>query len=555
MGVRHLAELCAAKGIKNIIISPGSRNAPIIQAFQQQANIRCLSITDERSAAFFALGMAQQSGEIVAIACTSGTAVLNYSPALAEAYYQKIPLLVLTADRPLEWIDQADSQTIRQQNIYSNYIKKSFQLFQNIQTEDELWYTDRIINEAIEICNNNSPGPVHINLPFPEPLYEGFNKDIPPPKIINTISYNRLLDSNNLDRLSKLWNSCSKKMILVGLLTPNNDISRQIEKLSTDKSVVVLSESTSNIPNSKYISNIDRVLSAIDSNEEEEFLPELLITFGGQIISKKIKEFLRKNKIKQHWHIDSNDLFLDTYKCLSENIPVGINEFLKQFLPLTKSKKSNYYQLWHNLSEQTEIKHKKFLSSCIYSDLKVFDKILNKIPLNSDLHLANSTAVRYTQLFSCRQDINYFSNRGTSGIDGCVSTASGAAFESKKYTTLICGDLSFFYDSNALWNRYLPANLKIVLINNEGGGIFRFIDGPSKCDNFEELFEARHQTSAKHIAATFNLIYSSVNKLREIDEKLDKFFTTKNKCEILEIFTPREMNDKILKEYFNLMKH
>lgn len=170
IGIRHLAEICAAKGIENIIISPGSRNAPIILAFKQQSGIHCLSIVDERSASFFALGMAQQTGKTVAIACTSGTAVLNYAPAIAEAFYQKVPLLIITADRPVEWIDMADSQTIRQKDIFKNYIQKSVELPQTINTEDELWHTDRLINEAINSCVYPVSGPVHINFPFTEPL-------------------------------------------------------------------------------------------------------------------------------------------------------------------------------------------------------------------------------------------------------------------------------------------------------------------------------------------------------------------------------------------------
>ena len=184
IAIQNLVDICAKKGVEKIVISPGSRNAPIILAFSKHPKIECLSVVDERSAAFFALGIAQQSQKTVAIACTSGTAALNFAPAIAEAYYQKIPLLVLTADRPVEWIDQADSQSVRQNNIFSNYIKKSFQLPQKITSDDDIWYNDRMISEAINTCHFPDKGPVHINIPFTEPLYEGFDEKIRKPKIL-----------------------------------------------------------------------------------------------------------------------------------------------------------------------------------------------------------------------------------------------------------------------------------------------------------------------------------------------------------------------------------
>ena len=553
-GIRHLAELCAAKGIENIIISPGSRNAPIILAFDQQKNINCLSITDERSAGFFALGMAQQTAKTVAIACTSGTAVLNYAPAIAEAYYQKIPLLVITADRPIEWIDMADSQTIRQKDIFKNYIRKSVELPQNINSEDDLWFTDRLINEAIDTCNYPVSGPVHINLPFTEPLYEGFDEELPKAKIIETIKPKYSFEKNQIEALAKEWNRAKRKLILTGMLQKNSELNLITESISDDPTIAVLTETTSNLYSENFHPCIDRILSSISDEEAETFKPDLLITFGNQIISKKIKAFLRNHQPEAHWHIDPTDLNLDTYQSLTQNIPLKPIEFFNLLNNYIKDGEGDYSKIWKEKEKLTEEKHHKYLNESEYSDLKVFDFLLNKIPQNSHLQLANSTPVRYAQLFKNREDLSCFSNRGTSGIDGCVSTAVGAAYASQQPTTLISGDLSFFYDSNSLWNNYLTKDLRIIIINNGGGGIFRFIDGPASTKSLD-YFETPHNLNAEHIAKTFGVEYFSTKTMEDLKESLNQFYDKElKKTAILEIFTPRENNATILKNYFRYLK-
>ncbi len=554
IGIRHLAKICAAKGIENIIISPGSRNAPIILAFKQEPVINCMSIVDERSAGFFALGMAQQTGKAVAIACTSGSAVLNYAPAIAEAYYQKIPLLIITADRPVEWIDMADSQTIRQKNIFENYIRKSVELPQNINSEDELWFTDRLINEAINACTYPVSGPVHINLPFTEPLYEGFDEDIPKAKIIDTIIPKNLITKEELELLVDQWNTSKRTLILTGMLPKNEELNSLLSTFAKDDSIAVLTETTSNLYTEDFHSSIDKILAAISTEESTEFTPELLITIGNQVISKKIKAFLRSHRPANHWHIDSTDLNLDTYQSLTQNIPMKPLEFFKQLKNEIKNGNGDYSNIWKEKELIIKDKHEEYLSQCPYSDLQVFEFLLRNIPQNSHLQLANSTPVRYAQLFKNREDIQYFSNRGTSGIDGCISTAVGAAHASQQPTTLITGDLSFFYDSNGLWNNHLSKKLRIIIINNGGGGIFRFIDGPTKSNSLD-YFETPHHLNAEHIAKTFGVEYFKSESITELEKYCETFFNPDlNKTAILEIFTPRELNAEVLKAYFRFLK-
>ena len=555
-GIRHLVELCYQKGIENIVISPGSRNAPIIIAFTNHPKINCLSIVDERSAAFFALGMAQQSGKTVAIACTSGSAALNYAPAIAEAYYQHIPLLVLTADRPQEWVDQADSQTIRQKGIYANYIKKSFELPQSIRTTDDLWYADRIINESIDLCQYQTPGPVHLNLPFKEPLYEGFNENIPAPKIIQSSNFENILEAGEIKKLAKCWNTSSKKLIISGMMNPNPGLKDALIEISKDPSVTFLTENTANLFYPDFNSCIDRTLAAINEDELENFRPDLLISFGNQLVSKKIKAFFRNNKPLAHWHIGNADLFLDTFQSLTKNIPVNPEYFFNALSEHIIPHHGNFSKNWNEKYLISSRKHDEFISNCDYSDLKVLNLLLKSIPENSNLQLANSTPVRYSLLFDMRPDLTYNSNRGTSGIDGSLSTAAGAAYKSKNPTTIILGDLSFFYDSNGLWNNYLNENLRIILINNKGGGIFRFLDGPSDTKDFDTFFETTHQLNAEGISKTFDINYQSAANLEDIKTALTKLYHPENKkVSLLEIFTPRELNAIILKDYFLYLKN
>lgn len=554
IGIRHLAEICYHKGIENIVISPGSRNAPIVLAFTNHPKINCLSIVDERSAAFFALGMAQQTRKTVAIACTSGSAALNYAPAISEAYYQHIPLLVLTADRPVEWIDQADSQTIRQKNLYANYIKNSYELPQSINSKDDLWHVDRTINEVVDLCQQGTPGPVHLNLPFKEPLYQGFDKKISFPKIISTTSTQTSLDPETIKEIAQSWNQFPKKLIISGVVEPNSELNSVLAQISKDPSVTILTENLSNLSHDEFNSCIDRTLATIDKNESDTYRPNLLISICNQIVSKKIKAFFREFNPDEHWHVDSH-LFLDTFQSLTKNIPVKPEYLFKAINNQIIPHQSDFSSKWNKKQLKAFENHQAFLANCEYSDLKVFDLLLKSIPKDSNLQLANSTPVRYSQLFDARNDLSYNSNRGTSGIDGSLSTAAGAAYGSKKATTVILGDLSFFYDSNGLWNNYLSPDLKIILINNGGGGIFRFLDGPSDSEAFEEFFETEHDLNAKGIAKTFGIQYQSVRNLNELENGIANLYHSRNKkVSLLEVFTPRKINAEVLKKYFHSLK-
>lgn len=551
-GLLHLAKLLEKGGIEHLVVSPGSRNAPLITIFEKTTSIQSHVIVDERSAAFYALGIAQQTGKPVALVCTSGTAVLNYAPAIAEAYYQRVPLLILTADRPVEWIDQVDGQTIRQNNIFSNYIRKSLQLPQNCDTQSELWHLDRLVCEAMIAAAFPVAGPVHINIPISEPLY-GFEMEMKnEPKFFKILPIESYISENQLFNLASIWNASEKKMILVGQQKHDPEMEILLASLAKDPSVVVLTETLSNVNHPSFIACIDRCLGVIGKNALE-YAPELLLSFGGPVVSKRIKSFLRNAGIRHHCHVDQSDYQADTYQHLSLVIPTEPLSFLKSLLEVSIPNQSDYSGIWSEISLKAANLHTKFLLDCAYNDLKIFEILFNEFSSDFDIHLANSTPVRYAQLFADQLNQRMFSNRGTSGIDGSISTSAGAAVASNRPTVVISGDLGFFYDSNALWNSKLPSNLKIVLINNGGGGIFRFLPGPDTTGLLESHFEARHQLRAEGLAKTFGLHYFVADSEETLKQLLPAFLMPMQSASILEIISPAEESAATLRAYFSSM--
>lgn len=549
-----LADMAIKSGISNIVISPGSRNAPIILSFANRDDITATSIIDERSAAFFALGIALKTGKPVAIACTSGSAVLNYASAISEAYYQHIPILVITADRPAHLIDVGDGQTIRQKDIFENYIKKSFQLPEKIDSDDDFKNAQQLINEALHCCSFPEPGPVHINIPFDEPIY-GTTNELISGNYINDFQDITSSDISDINSIITNTNTSKKVMIIAGQHRPDDELNTTLCELSRKKNIVVLSETTSNLYCHNFIDTIDNIVSTITDEDSHKYKPDIVISYGGQVVSKMIKKFLRNNRPSYHWHISPSGESMDTYFSLTKPVSFDVGDFFNLLEIHGKELESDYSDLWMNKKHEIDLKKAKFLVNCDYSDLKVFESIISKLPENSILHLGNSTPVRYSQLFGSKPTIEYNSNRGVSGIDGQVSTAAGYTFKSDNLNVLITGDLGFLYDSNGLMNHYLSSNLKIIVINNQGGGIFKFIPGPDTTPNLEEFFETKHNWSAKYICKAFGVDYRKAEDIEDLQSKLPKFFNERVGPALLEIFTPSNENGKILREYFRFLKH
>lgn len=543
-----IIDLLQQKGVKDVVITPGSRNAPLTIGFTGNPFFSPYSIVDERSAGFFALGMSQQTKKSSALVCTSGSALLNYAPSIAEAYYSKIPLIVISADRPQEWIDQADGQTIRQENALSNHVLKSVNLKEG-SDDNTLWYNARLINEAVNTAINKK-GPVHINVPFSEPLYETVDEKEVTARNINIPSANPQLEVAELEKYAELWNSSSKKMVLVGSMAPDSQTEIQLNHISKDSSVLVLTETISNMHGDNFISSIDQFLNNLSEEDNEELKPEILITVGGMIVSKKIKSFLRSCDIL-HWHIGNEIEAPDTYRNLSAVFRVSTDMFFSQFFFLKQNKNSNYRDKFLSIRDTKIIRHNNILASSKFSDLKVYDTLIKKLPRNIQLQSSNSSVIRYWQLFNIPTDWNMFCNRGTSGIDGSTSTAIGASLKSNTPVVLVTGDISFFYDSNALWNNIIPKHFKIVLINNGGGSIFKIIPGPSTSNSLEEFFQTKHKLNAKGLAETHGFNYLRADSQEGLDKALGRFIKDDSAPNILEINTSKINNEDILREYWS----
>jgi 2-succinyl-5-enolpyruvyl-6-hydroxy-3-cyclohexene-1-carboxylate synthase len=540
---QSILEICLAKGITTIIISPGSRNAPLTIGFASNPAFDCYSIADERSAGFFAVGMAQQTKNPVALVCTSGSALLNYYPAFAEAFYSQIPLIVISTDRPQNKIDIGDGQTIRQENVFANHSLYNANLLENVSVAN-----DYKINEAIHVSITQK-GPVHINVPFEEPLYETVSELSVTPSIINFDQENQKKSIEDLTEFASIWNTATRKMILVGVNEPNEISTSTIEAIANSESVVVMTETTSNFHHPTFINNIDTIITPFTDADFKAFCPDILVTFGGMIVSKRIKAFLRKYKPKYHWHIDTLRAY-DTFGVLTKHFAMTPNTFCDAFLPLAKPVKSNYFSIMNAIKILREQKHKEYMDKIPFSDFKVFEKVILGLPKNSQLQISNSSPIRYAQLVDIDPSVKVYCNRGTSGIDGATSTAIGAAVASKKPTVFIAGDIGFLYDSNALWNNYTPKNFKIILINNGGGGIFRILPGHDETPIFNTFFETSHCLTAEHLAKMYDFEYSTASDEASLTASLQQLYTQNDKPSILEIFTPTRKNDAILLQYF-----
>jgi len=553
----NIAEICASKDIKDCILSPGSRCAPLTVSFVRHPDINTITISDERSAAFIGIGIAQQTKRTVALVCTSGSAAYNYAPAVAEAFYQHIPLLLLTADRPPEWIGQQDGQTIQQNNIYGSHVKASYTLPTDYNHPDAIWHCERIISEAINASQQEPKGPVHVNVPLREPLYKEAEEE---PKFgqVKTISIAKtqtVLTTESWLQLKDEINKAGKLLLIAGQQNYNTDHLQLINSLINESGIPIVAGILSSLyEETEVIHNADAIFLAVKPEETKALKPDLLITFGDSVLSKSLKNFIRKNKPKQHWHIQEAGPVADTFQSLTTIIPVKPAYFLQILTEIKKDKQ--YLNLWLEKENKARKKFTAFINSPLpFNEFQAIANVMEQLPDNSILHLANSMAVRYADYIGLtgKKNIEIFANRGTSGIDGVVSTAYGAALATEKLVTVITGDMAFFYDRNAFWNNYTAENLRIVMLNNHGGGIFRVIDGPSKLPELDEYFETKQSLTAKYLASEYGFSYYYCQNTDELTKAFKNFFHSSDKPVILEVETDSKTNTAIFKEFKNLM--
>lgn len=559
--VHSIAITCGLLGIKHVVISPGSRSAPLVLAFAQHKNFVLHTAIDERSAAYMALGMAQQKQRPVILICTSGTAAANYYPAVAEAFYQKIPLLVLTADRPEELLDQQDGQMINQQNLYGHHVRGFYQLNCYLHGTENHRETTVMVAEAIGKTSFPAKGPVHINVPLKEPLYPNASS----PKELVTLEKSILkwlnqhvykaidkISDKDFSQLEQAWVGSAKKMILIGQGAMHEKWITPLVKLKAQGDVVILTDVASNKHSMANIFAYDKLISAANPQLLKNLAPDLLISFGGPVLSKSLKNWLKQLQPKWHFRIQQEPELVNTYGNVTQVLKAGVDETLQQIAAITWNKKpeTTFVDAWKNTDAKIFKKITEFASKQQWSELHVTNHILKYIPEGANLQLSNSSMVRYVSwLGNLNPSWMINSNRGTSGIDGCTSTAIGAAKVNLRPTVLLTGDLAFLYDKNAFWVNAIPQNLRVVVFNNGGGGIFTLIDGPTKHKQFAHLFTTPHQRSVKSVATDNGLDYYFCDSYSKLNKIMQQFFEPTNGAAVLELKFDMKTNAKIFEAF------
>ena len=450
--IPHIPAICIEHGVQNAVLSPGSRCAPLTLSFVRQKAIDAFSIPDERSAAFIALGMAQKSQKASVLICTSGTAGLNYSPAIAEAFYQEIPLLILTADRPAKWIDQWDGQTIRQVGMYGQHVKASFNLPENCSSLEKLNEAKNIVAQALEKAHQKPMGPVHINVPIAEPFYPVNGAEWP---MINAVETGKKYSNPKYtlpENLGQYAKQSNKILILAGQGKPSEKLNRLFRQLKKFPQVALVSDVISNFQDvEQVVLSQDVFLGRVSDAEKDLLKPDLMISFCKSVISKNLKIYLRNHKPNEHWYVGIRGNTPDPFESLSQSVFIDEENFFEEMLNIIEPKESNYQHIWSSIDQKARIGLNEYSLNCPYSEWAALWKCIPILPPHSTLHLANSMAVRYINFFSyllAGKSIEVNANRGTSGIDGSNSSAGGFSLKDDKINTLITGDNSFLYDKN-----------------------------------------------------------------------------------------------------------
>lgn len=537
--IQQLTALMTEHGICEVVVSPGSRNMPLAETFASCKAFNCHAVTDERSAGFVALGIAQEKECPVAVCVTSGSALLNLATVVSEAYYQQIPLLVISADRPQAWIGQMDGQTLPQMGVFGTLIKESVCLCEPANETDR-WHNNRMINEAILALQLHHPGPVHINVPITEPFFDCSATELPKERVI------RWMDGTE-DTLTQRWRSAQSPLIIVGQLAPS--VARQLAPLLEKLGSPVLCENLSNLEG-PFIQLFD--LTLISEDNRKRLTPDLVLYLGGHLVSKRLKKWLRAIRPKNVWRISPEGQVADTFQCLTHLTQTQPAPFLTRLESHICDAHHIYNEIWHSHEVSAR---KKITSSEVYSAIQVAYDFCETIPSGAALVLANSSSVRYAQLAKLEQGVRVYCNRGVNGIDGSLSAAVGiATADPSRPVFLLIGDLSFFYDMNALWNNQLPQNLHILLLNNGCGEIFRTLPGLANTETARHFVMAAHGASAQGWVTSQNCHYLAAHNQQEFKESLKSFFNTQDKCSVFEVFTDPDQDEMAHKKFYQLFE-
>lgn len=550
-----LFDVLEAKGVKDVVCSPGSRNAPLLIACAARENFRKHIAIDERSGAFMALGLSSVSQSPVALVCTSGTALLNYAPAVAEAFYQNVPLIVISADRPLQWIDQDDSQTLRQFEAFSNFVKGSYELPSWGNDDPELlWYTNRIANDAMIVALSGRKGPVHINVRLGEPLGRKIETERKSPRIIEMLSSDGIINREILKKLARTL-SVSKVLFVAGYMPPDAQLHKSVTEFCSLPNVVPMTETISNLHLGGDSMMIDSVLTAYDDETLDNLAPDVVVSVGGALVSRKLKEYLRRNSARcQHWSIGWNHTTSDCFMSLTKRIEADPARLLYQLTMATRrldpwrGAACNYRSDWYVLKSNADTAKFMFTKEMPWSELKAYHIIIKNIPRRANLFLSNGTAIRYAQILGYNEPHASYCNRGVSGIDGSTSTAIGGAKAYKGPTILLSGDMSMAYDVGALALPDIPDTMKIIVIDNSGGGIFRFIPTTRHLEERDKYFTCSPHLPLRQLADGYGWKYLEATNEKELESGLRKLINSEEKT-IMRVICDGDFSALVLLDY------
>lgn len=559
---RIFVEVLSELGVGTFVCSPGSRNTPLLAAVaaceSREGGPDCVPVIDERTAGFVALGIAIGTRRPVALVCTSGSAVLNYAPALAEAYYRGIPLIVLSADRPREWIDQDDSQTIRQPGVLAGIVKQSYDYPVYPEGAKEAdWHANRMANDAMATALGGKPGPVHINIAVSLPLSTDPRAALP---IQRLVSVDRPAADLPKPLTRELASEASKVKILVvaGSLLPDDELSKALHKLSAYPNVAVLAECLSNLRFPGVVVGADVIFSEASGTELEEIRPDLVITIGGALVSAKLKQWLRDNPPAQHWSVGYTHNTIDTFRILTRRIETRPSLFLRQLAGAMKrmvatGSHADYAMKWKSLNLRSRGALETYSLSSPWSELEAFRILSHHIPHSANLFLSNGMCVRYADMWGIHGHACY-GNRGVSGIEGCTSTAIGTALPYGGMTILITGDLSMTYDIGALATRLIPQRMRIIVVDNSGGGIFRFVATTRRQPDRERLWCVNPSLPLCELAGAYGLHYFEADSAQSLEEVLPDFLSFATGAAILRLGIDSEQSTAVLIQFLKRNK-
>lgn len=537
---RELLDVLAAQGVKNIVVSPGSRNAPLLIGVSARKQFKKYIINDERTAAFTALGIAICSKEPVVLICTSGTALYNYAPAVAEAYYQHVPLIVISADRPFESIGQ-ESQTLYQHQALEKIVKQSFDIpyYHNQECIDEETYdlaqrdfANHVANLAFHTSNTGIKGPVHINIHFGGT----FNKtteaiDKSETKIVRFVSNTSTLPPHIMRQIAG-YLSDKKLMVIIGSQPSDDKLNKSLTELSRLDNVCILADSTSNVHFETHRNIEGEFFSELDEKIKSQLLPDVVINIGGIPLSDNIRNFIKNSSVKDFWTLGDTPLSLDWSDKLSNHFEISPAAFLKKLATLLtrmrnqSTLKFDYSKKWNEIFKKGAEYNSHYLSQDIWDETHIYAHLFNNIPFDCNLFLSNGLTIRYANRFLHKIPHNCWGNRGVSGIEGTNATAFGTSLKFKGMTLLVTGDMSFAENIEILDLHKIGGDLRIVVINNQGGGIFRKIKNTRDLEIREEYFCSDPEISVEKISRAFEWNYIKADSYKTLNNALEKVFNT-----------------------------